>query len=263
MPIISNFPGGSGTGGGIALSAVTGIKTLVSHGKVYIKWTDPEDIVVAESTLAEWSGTLLVRKAGAKPTSRRDGQVILDSKNHNEYQTKYYCDTGLSDGTVYYYKLFPYTTAGAYTDKEEDEFNATPKSIAPANITSLSAAASGNGKVTIKWTDPNDTVTDGITVSAWAGTKVVYKTGSAPKNAEDGTLAKNSTTKNQYSTNGFQITGLTNGTTYYFGVFPYATDETGGAANNATANTVTGVPNRLVISTVPSQSVALTYNGTG
>ncbi len=65
MPILSNFPGGSGGGGGLALAAVSNITTLTSSGKLYIKWTDPDDLVVAESTLASWGGTLLVRKAGS------------------------------------------------------------------------------------------------------------------------------------------------------------------------------------------------------
>ena len=77
MPILSNFPGGSGGGGGLALAAVSNITTLTSSGKVYIKWTDPDDLVVAESILASWGGTLLVRKAGSMPTSRRDGTVVL------------------------------------------------------------------------------------------------------------------------------------------------------------------------------------------
>ena len=43
MPIVSIFPtgsGGSGGGGGIPLAPVTGIATLASSGKAYLKWTD-------------------------------------------------------------------------------------------------------------------------------------------------------------------------------------------------------------------------------
>ena len=48
MPILSNFPGGAGSGsGGLTLAAVSGITTQVSSGKVYVKWTDPDDLVVA------------------------------------------------------------------------------------------------------------------------------------------------------------------------------------------------------------------------
>lgn len=260
MPILSIFPGGSGSGGGgIALAAVTNITTQVAHGRVYVKWTDPEDLVVADSTIAAWSGTILVRKAGSVPTSRRDGTVVLDSKTKNQYQDEYFCDSGLTDGTVYYYKFFPYTTTNTYTDSTDDEFSATPVAIAPGNVSSKSVAASGNGKLTVKWTDPDATiVTDGLTVSTWASTKVVYKTGSYPTSPDDGTLAVNSTTRNAYSTNGFQITGLTNGTTYYISIFPVSTE---GAVNTNSANRISGVANRMTIDTVPSQSGTLTYSG--
>ena len=53
-------------------------------------------------------------------------------------------------------------------------------------------------------------------------------------------------------------TGLQNGVTYYVSFFPTSTD---GAVNTSTANRVTGVPNRLAISTVPRQSGSLTYTG--
>lgn len=127
MPILSNFPGGSGNGGGgLALAAVSNIKYLEASGKVYVSWTDPKDLIVAESVLASWGGTLLVRKAGSVPTSRRDGVVVLDSKERNQYSDGYFCDSGLSDGTTYYYKFFPYTTAGTYTESDDDTFSAVP-----------------------------------------------------------------------------------------------------------------------------------------
>ena len=40
MPIISNFPGGTGSGGGLTLGAVSNINVLVASGKTYVKWTD-------------------------------------------------------------------------------------------------------------------------------------------------------------------------------------------------------------------------------
>ena len=45
MPIISNFPIGGCGSSGIALGAVTNITTVVSHGKAYLKWTDPTHII--------------------------------------------------------------------------------------------------------------------------------------------------------------------------------------------------------------------------
>ena len=262
MPIISNFPtGGNGGNGGLALGAVSNIATVISHGKAYFKWTDPNDLVVAESTLAAFAGTILIRKAGSAPVSRRDGTVVLDSKTRNAYQSTYFCDSGLTDGVTYYYKFFTYTTQNVYTDLDENIVEITPVAIAPANVSGMSVAAAGNGKVTLKWTDPEDTVQDGITTTAWGGSKVVYKAGSRPNSVEDGTLVLNSTTKNAYKTNGLLISGLTNGTTYYFAVFPYAQDAYGSAVNTNASNVISGIPNRLTIVNVPSQSGSLTYTG--
>lgn len=262
MPIVSNFPTGGGSGSsGLALGAVSNVSTVVSHGKAYFKWTDPEDIVVSDSTLAAFSGTILVRKAGSAPVSRRDGTVVVDSKTRNAYQNTYFCDSGLTDGVTYYYKFFTYTTQNVYTDLEENLVEITPVAVAPANVSGMSVAAAGNGKVTLKWTDPDNTTQDGITTVAWGGSKVIYKKGSKPTSESDGTLVLNSTTKNAYKSTGLTISGLTNGTTYYFAVFPYGTDAYGGAVNTNASNVINGVPNRLTIANVPSQSGSLTYTG--
>ena len=262
MPIISNFPTGGGSGGGgLALGAVSNIATIVSHGKAYFKWTDPSDLVVAESTLAAFAGTILVRKAGSAPVSRRDGTVVLDSKTRNAYQSEYFCDSGLTDGVTYYYKFFTYTTQNVYTDLDENLVTVTPVAIAPANVSGMSVAAAGNGKVVLKWTDPENTTQDGITTTVWGGSKVVYKKGSKPTSESDGTLVLNSTTKNAYKSTGLTISGLENGATYYFAVFPYGTDAYGGAVNTNASNVISGVPNRLTIANIPSQSGSLTYTG--
>lgn len=266
MPILSNFPGGSGGGGGLALAAVSNITTLTSSGKVYIKWTDPDDLVVAESILASWGGTLLVRKAGSMPTSRRDGTVVIDSTTRNQYSNAYFCDSGLSDGTTYYYKFFPYTTTGTYTDSEDDEFSATPTAqvagIDSWNVTSIVASEeAGNGKMTIKWSDPAATITsDGVTLATWASTTVVVKEGSyaTDKDDSDAVYTLKVTTRNQYANTPLTVTGLTNGTTYYISFFPETTD---GGINASTTQRDTGVANRITIANIPSQSGSLTYTG--
>lgn len=261
MPIISNFPGGAGGGSGLALAAASNIQTLTAHEKVYIKWTDPENLVVAGSTLATWGGTLLVRKAGSMPTSRRDCVIVLDSKVRDAYKDAYFCDSGLTDGTTYYYKLFPYTTANSYTDVEDDGFSATPNAVAMGDVSGITLEAAGNGKLAIKWTDPAATVvTDGITVATWASTIVAVKAGgyATSPNDPDAAFTYTSTTRNGHATNALIATGLTNGTTYYVSLFPMSTD---GKANTNTANRKTGVANRITISSEPSQSGSLTYTG--
>lgn len=266
MPILSNFPGGSGSGGGgLALAAVSDIQTLVSSGKVYVKWTDPDDLVVADSTLAAWGGTLLVRKAGSMPVSRRDGTIVLDSTTRDQYSGAYFCDSGLTDGVTYYYKFFPYTTTGTYTEDEADEFTATPTAqvsgIDAWLVTGMSASSeAGDGKMTIKWTDPAATITsDGVTLATWGSTTVVVKAGSYPTSKDDTGAAYTLkvTTRNQYASSALTVTGLTNGTKYYIAFFPETTD---GGINTATSQRTTGTANRITISTEPTQSGTLTYN---
>lgn len=266
MPIISNFPGGTGSGGGLTLGAVSDINVLVASGKTYVKWTDPSDIVVSGAALASWGGTQLVRKAGSAPRSRRDGTVVLDSKTRDAYKTSYFCDSGLSNGVTYYYKFFPYTTAGAYTDSEEDVFNATPTvqvtGISNWNVTSMTASQeAGNGKMTVKWADPAASITsDGVTLATWASTTIVVKAGgyATGKDDADAAYTLKVTTRNQYASTPLSITGLTNGTTYYISFYPETTD---GGINTSTSQRTTGKANRITITTVPSQSGTLTYNG--
>lgn len=266
MPILSNFPGGAGSGsGGLTLAAVSGITTQVSSGKVYVKWTDPDDLVVAGSTIAAWGGTLLVRKAGSAPTSRRDGTIVLDSKTRDAYKNTYFCDSGLSNGTKYYYKFFPYTTANAYTDSTDDEFNAIPTvqvaGITSWNVTGMSASSeAGNGKMTVKWTDPSASISaDGVTLASWASTTIVVKSGSYPTSKDDSgaVYTLKVTTRNRYSSTPLTITGLTNGTKYYIAFFPETTD---GGINTSTSQRTTGTANRITIANVPAQSGTLTYN---
>lgn len=262
MPILGNFPGGGGSGGGgLQLAPVTDIETLAAAGKVYVKWTDPDDLIVAGSTLAAWAGTILVRKAGSAPISRRDGVIVLDSKTKNAYKDSYFCDSGLTDGVTYYYKLFPYSNTGAYTDSDDSAFAVTPNPVLLGDVSGITTAVAGNGKMSIKWTDPAATVVDdGVTLATWASTIVVVKEGSyatSPTDS-DAAFAYTSTTRNGHVSTPLVATGLTNGKTYYVTLFPVSTD---GAANTNVANRKTGVANRITISNVPSQSGALTYNG--
>ena len=59
--------------------------------------------------------------------------------------------------------------------------------IAPSNVTDLSVK-NGNTKVTVKWSDPGDTIVDGQVICTWGGTKLVMKAGAYPENEKDGTV---------------------------------------------------------------------------
>lgn len=122
--------------------------------------------------------------------------------------------------------------------------------IAPDNCSGIAVVA-GDGTLEVKWSDPDDTVVEGQTICTWAMTKLVLKTGGYPVNENDGTIVVTNSVRNQYQTNGYTVTGLTNGTTYYFQLFPISD---GGAVNRNTANRISGVP-------TPNVTITLTLNG--
>lgn len=115
--------------------------------------------------------------------------------------------------------------------------------LPPLDVISPSVET-GNGQLTIRWTDPNDTVIEGTVVSAWAGTKLVRKAGSFPTSPSDGVVLVDNKVRGAYASNGFVDSGLTNGTTYYYQLFPYNT--TNGVNTNPT-NRLSGTPQPYVI----------------
>lgn len=110
--------------------------------------------------------------------------------------------------------------------------------ISPSNVKDVKVKT-GNGKLTLYWSDPGNTVVEGQTLCTWKGTKLVQKAGSYPTSVKDGTLLLDNQTLGAYKTNGYEINGLTNGTTYYFALFPYADT---GATNISEENRLSGTP---------------------
>lgn len=96
------------------LDDVSSATAVASSKLVTITWTDPEDLYYDGATVAKWAGTLLVRKEGSAPKSRFDGDIIVDSTTRNQYASTGFADTNVVNGTIYYYKFFPYDITGNY-----------------------------------------------------------------------------------------------------------------------------------------------------
>ena len=112
-------------------------------------------------------------------------------------------------------------------------------SLAPGNIKMMSYQF-GDKQLSVTWTDPDDTVIDGVTVSRWAGTYLVRNEINYPKNETDGTVVLNSKTRNAYSSTPYIDSGLQNGKQYYYALFPYSDD---GKVNRNPENRLGGSPN--------------------
>lgn len=113
------------------------------------------------------------------------------------------------------------------------------------------AAKAGNAQVTLTWTDPKDKYatpegdigdTGDQLVSEWDHTVLVRKTGSQPAGPNDGTVVVSSSVRNQYQSTAYVDSGLTNDTTYYYGVFAYNKDGVASAGAFVNATPMAGTP---------------------
>ena len=126
-------------------------------------------------------------------------------------------------------------------------------SIAP-KATVDPAITNGNAKVTITWGDPDDSIVDGVVLATWQGTKLVMKESGYPENENDGIVLVDNKTKDAYVSTGYEVTGLTNGNTYYFKLFPYSTD---GIYNYQDSNKLLGNPSLVKLDSCTNMSLSL------
>lgn len=209
---------------GDAVGNVSNLEIAQGNLSLTITWTDPAD--TADAT---WAGTRLVMGAGAYPVAVWDGTLLVNSTVRDAYSSTGYTVSNLTDGTTYYFKLFPYTDKGVITNDNANRISEQATIHRVGNVTNL-AIAQGGLSLTLTWNDPVNTA-----LATWGGTKVLMKTGSYPTDINDGTVLANSTTRDAYATNGLTASNLTDGVTYYFKLFPYTTD---GAITDSSANQI-------------------------
>lgn len=121
---------GGGTGGanvGFPPGDVSGLSAAAGNEQVTITWSDPPDTVADGKTFVTWAGTKLVRKQGAYPTAPTDGILLVDNKVRDQYKTTGFVDTGLTNDTVYYYAVFPYSDKGAVNTDAANQATAKPQ----------------------------------------------------------------------------------------------------------------------------------------
>ncbi len=196
------------------------IETVKVNGVALTPTAKAVDVTVPAATVVN---NTLTSTSTTAALSAAQGKVLKDLAD-GHIATGINTANGVH-GLRYYNDVLSYYNGTAWIEIETGSGGVAPGNVSGINI------ASGNGNLKIKFTDPDDT--------AWAGTKVVMKAGSYPSNERDGTVILDNTTKNTYSANAFTQSGLTNGTTYYFGFFPYSAD---GAVNYNVANRGTGTP---------------------
>ncbi len=146
--------------------------------------------------------------------------------------TNSFTNTGLTNGTTYFYVVTAVNTAGE--SGNSNEASATPFLAIPPAPTNLTAAA-GNGQVVLSWS---------------------ASTGATSYNVKRATVNGGPyTTVASPTTNGYTNTGLANGTTYFYVVTAVNASGESGNSNQASAT-----PN-LAIPPIPLNLTATAGNG--
>ena len=165
---------GAGNGGVTQAPAAPTLSATPDDQKVTLTWTPSVGAASYTVYRATASGAEVVYQTGLGATS--------------------FTDTGLTNGTTYYYQVTAVNVVGE--SPKSNEVSATPFLNPPAAPVLTASAATG--LVQLSWTAPAHAVTYNLYRATASGAEVSYKTG----------LTK--TTLTDF--------GLTNGTTYYYQV---------------------------------------------
>jgi len=177
---------------------VSGLTAEADDSAIYLSWVNPND--------ADFAGVKILRKTGSYPTYILDGTEVYDGVGTS------FLDTGLTNGTVYYYTAFAYDEVPNYSSGSANGARvsamptSTPDTTPPGNVSGMSATPALN-QIFLSWTNPSD--------HDFAGVKILRKTTGFPANPTDGTVV--------FSGNAtfFYDSGLTPGTVYYYTAFAY------------------------------------------
>ena len=156
-------------GGGLPPSNVLNPSIEIGNTKLTIRWTDPEDTVIDGSTVSTWAGTKLVRKAGSFPENPNDGVVLVDNKVRGAYTLNGYADSGLTNGTTYYYQLFPYNDVNGVNKNPVNRLSGAPQPFVTFGVSI--DLANNNPETAVTYTDGAVGMTPG---SAW-NTMAIFK----------------------------------------------------------------------------------------
>ena len=248
------------TGGGgssFAPKATVDPAIKSANGKVTITWGDPDNVTVEGVTLSKWAGTQLRMSTSGYPTSENEGTLVIDNTTKDAYKTSGYVVDGLTNGTKYYFALFPYSTDGVFNTDESNRLLGSP-SLAKLDACTNMALVLSDKKVSVTWTDPDATKTENDITATWAKTVLVYKEGTAaPTSTSDGTVAVEETTQNTYQATGCDVT-VKNGKTYTFALFAVSTEGSESDSTNAQAKMYATISITTDESSLYNQTVSVT-----
>ncbi|HET8589014.1 MAG TPA: fibronectin type III domain-containing protein, partial [Nakamurella sp.] len=168
------------------------LTATAGDAQVDLSWTAPTDD--GGSPILGYNVFVGTEPGGESATPVNGGTLVPGTT---------YTVTGLTNGTTYYFVVEAVNDVGS--SDPSNEASATPEAEetvpgAPINLT----AAAGDGYVNLSWTAPDDGGSPILGYDVYLGTE---SGGEAATPVNGDTLVPGL---------GYQVTGLTNGTTYYF-----------------------------------------------
>ena len=217
-------------------TAPTGLLATTGYQQAGLSWTAPSS--AGGSTITGYNvyeGTT----TGGESTTPVNGGTPITGTN--------YTVTGLTNGTQYFFTVKAVNAVGS--SPASNEASATPAVTVPTAPTSLGAVPSP-GQVAVSWTAPSSN--GGSTITGYNVYEGTTAGGESATPVNGGTLIT--------ATN-YNVTGLTNGTTYFFTVKAVNAIGSSPASNEASATPALTVPTAPtgLMATPSNQQVALSW----
>ena len=182
--------------------AVTNMDAVAESHQIALTWTNPSDV--------DFVATKILRKEGSYSSSHTDGTEVYNSTGES------YTNTGLNNGTTYFYTAFAYDGVPNYSiPTDGSKVSATPYlvgalsgteiDIVPPGVVTNFSATPSDGQVSLSWTNPGDQ--DGVVI--------IRRSDYYPQTLSNGDLICNSIDISCTDSN------VVNDTTYFYTAFAY------------------------------------------
>jgi hypothetical protein len=190
-----NFATGAVTNGtpadAVAPGPITGFASTPGDGQNLLAWTNPGD--------ADFSNVVIRRSTAGYPANPAAGSAVYSGVGTS------HADTGLVNGTTYYYSAFARDTSNNFSGAAQT--SGTPVDVTPPGPVTAFTINSSSGQNQLGWTNPTAPDFQAVTIRRSLSDYPDTPSAGIPVYTGSGTA--------------FNDTGLINGTTYYYAVFAY------------------------------------------
>ncbi len=116
-------------GSGVPPANMISMTAVGRDKKVTLKFKPPANTVVENQLICTVKKLMVRRKVGSAPTDMNDGTLLLllEGDNIHNYENTAYEDTGLTNGTEYFYRFFTMSDHDVWNINDANVVSAIPK----------------------------------------------------------------------------------------------------------------------------------------